>query len=1076
MKTWIAGLAFTLLVLAARAHAQSAGLPVRFVLDKPGYVTLVIEDTHGRRIRNLISETLLPAGENTVVWDGYDEGARREGEGDPWEHDLTRHRVPPGTYTVRGLVHDRLTLRYEFSVNSPGTPPWKTKDGSGGWLADHSPAGDILFLPAGTPAPNGKGTAHLLVCSISGETGEEFVWLSADGQRLYGTNTGFWGGTHLARDLGAKALPDNAAYTFISGERDPDNDTLEVRAITRRGEIVSVAKIHYPLELKKTTLPTFKTLAEAYGSDGLAVYNGIVVFSVTRQNRLVFADARTQKVIGEASVTAPRGMCFDRQGRLWIVSGRQVRRYAVALEKAQLHGCDMTLSGLEDPQRVALDTSGNLYVADWGHDNQVKLFTAQGQFIRAIGKPSSGSPLGKYDEQTFSHPCGMTLDASGRLWVTEAENAPRRLSVWNSRTGALERAIYGPSQYGGGGKIDPDDPTRLYMDAAWSSAGVTWQLDWKAGVAKPLAVYWRSDNPKVEAMPPTMPETLFRRDGFRFLVNSYNDFLRYNQDRGIGIWRLDADEIARPVAIIGNAADLVNQTWGLPLRHRDAITALWKGLDPTTVMYVWTDKNNDQIAEPDEIQFRQIPLPTDGMPFKDVGLGAQILPDLSFVTTWGIHIAPPRLDSRGIPTYDLNKVDALGDSALYSERVPAGDQVIYTRIGALGITGSRADGSGFWAYQSTEGGQRVPGQLTEPTRLMGLPMTPRAGEAGPLFAMNSDKGGMYLLTMDGLFLQTLGGDARYTPMWRVSASETRRGMQVEDFSYGEEQFHPTMIQTEKDGTFYLVIGHEHSSIVRLDGLETVRRFSAGTVTITPERLTGLADTRVEQARKTGRATLLVQHRAQGPRVDGKLDDWAGVDWATLDARASAAVLLTPDTLYAAWKTGDPNAINSGRGDYRYQFKRGGALDLMLGNPEADSRRDLPASGDLRLLVTQVEGKTRAILYCPVAPGAPSTEAVLFDSPIGKALFDQVVDISDKVTLAASGTGDFELSVPLAALGWHAPASGQEMLGDIGLLRGDGAQTIQRLYWNNQDTGLVSDVPGEARLRPGNWGYWKIVAE
>ncbi len=48
-------------------------------------------------------------------------------------------------------------MRYEFSVYSPGTPPWKTGDGSGGWLADHSPPADILFLPRGPRPRYGEG-------------------------------------------------------------------------------------------------------------------------------------------------------------------------------------------------------------------------------------------------------------------------------------------------------------------------------------------------------------------------------------------------------------------------------------------------------------------------------------------------------------------------------------------------------------------------------------------------------------------------------------------------------------------------------------------------------------------------------------------------------------------------------------------------------------------------------------------------------------------------------------------------------------------------------------------------------
>jgi hypothetical protein len=53
---------------------------------------------HGIRVRNLLAETQLPAGDNEFVWDGYDDGVRNA------DGDILRTRVPPGTYTVRGLT------------------------------------------------------------------------------------------------------------------------------------------------------------------------------------------------------------------------------------------------------------------------------------------------------------------------------------------------------------------------------------------------------------------------------------------------------------------------------------------------------------------------------------------------------------------------------------------------------------------------------------------------------------------------------------------------------------------------------------------------------------------------------------------------------------------------------------------------------------------------------------------------------------------------------------------------------------------------------------------------------------
>jgi hypothetical protein len=33
--------------------------------------------------------------------------------------------------------------------------------------------------------------------------------------------------------------------------------------------------------------------------------------------------------------------------------------------------------------------------------------------------------------------------------------------------------------------------------------------------------------------------------------------------------------------------------------------------------------------------------------------------------------------------------------------------------------------------------------------------------------------------------------------------------------------------------------------------------------------------------------------------------------------------------------------------------------------------------------------------------------------------------------------------------------------------------MQRVYWSNPDTTLISDLPAEARLSPGAWGLWKF---
>ena len=45
--------------------------------------------------------------------------------------------------------------------------------------------------------------------------------------------------------------------------------------------------------------------------------------------------------------------------------------------------------------------------------------------------------------------------------------------------------------------------------------------------------------------------------------------------------------------------------------------------------------------------------------------------------------------------------------------------------------------------------------------------------------------------------------------------------------------------------------------------------------------------------------------------------------------------------------------------------------------------------------------------------------------------------------------------------------------DIGILRGNGFQTLQRVYWNNKATAITADVPSEAELTPALWGKWQF---
>jgi hypothetical protein len=1042
-----------------RANGCVSGIPVRFTLGEPALTTLVIEDGKGNRVRNLIAETLLPAGENTVYWDGYDDGSRDD------SGRLIRHRVPAGTYHVHGLTHHGIRMSYQMTVDNPGTPPWALKDGSGGWLADHSPPADVLCLPGGAEAPNGKGRASLLVCSTSGEAGDEFVWLDAVGRRLYGTNDGFWGGTHLAADSGPRSVRDYDAYVFESGQRDPDNFNVEIRGIRAHGgKLEGVVK--YP---RPPALRTFKG-AEAYGSDGLAVYNGRLVFAVTMLHKLIFADVRRKAVVGEVHLTSPRAPVFDHQGRLLVLSGSEVLRFRVPADRVALEERQTIIDrGLDDPHRLAVDGDGTLYVSDWGKSHQVKVFDGGNRLLRTVGL-AGGPRLGLYDERRMNCPCGVARDTLGRLWVAEGGGLPKRLSVWNS-DGTFVRAFYGPTKYGGGGALDPCDRRRFYYEEAGN--GIEFALDWDHGRAHPRAIYWCPElTPELEPMPGPAPERSFYVGARQYLVNSYNGGLRYNQDRGVGIWRMDDGHVARPVAMIGNAADLVNGVWGWRMIHRGDIVKLWAGKEPRDVLFVWCDRNGDGVAQPDEVQWvAEDHSSSPQISIGSIGLEPLVNPDLSFTTAFGIRVPPPIFDARGVPLYDLKKRSAVGDVHQLRPPMIFGDRAVTHEDADGSRIGFDLKGGKRWRYPAVPEEQTGgPGALVAPTRLLGPAVEPAAGQSGPVFAVNGEMGAVFLMTMDGLFVQTLGGDARLLPP--ISERRPQRAWVVKDVTFRQEHFHPSINQTS-DRQIYLVAGFADASLLRLEGWQDLRRDDFGVLEVTAQDLAAIPPQSVQPSRRQGRPTATIAILTPGPKVDGDLSDWRpDTDWLRIDERTSAAVAVDAENLYLAFRTGDPDALDNTAQDDRYVFRSGGAFDLMLGaDPQAPRDRLAPAAGDLRLLVTRTGGRTRAVLYRAVAAGVRESEQVRFESPVGNVTFAQVRTVSDQIRLAQDG-GNYEIAVPLRLLDLR-PAVGTEILADVGILRGREGRTMQRAYWSNLDTVLVSDLPSEARLPPERWGVCKF---
>jgi hypothetical protein len=1100
-------------------------IAVHFHLDQPGFVTLVIEDEHGLRVRNLMSEAHFPAGDNVAWWDGLDDLGRDQSSADHAVYNVSGKLVAPGTYTVRGLYRKQLDLKYEFAVYNPGNPPWTTSDTASEWLTTHTPAGAVCFLPAGTVPVHGKHDTgspdQVLIGSYVAEGGSGLAWVDLDGHKLHGQMWvgGVWtGAQEIARDMGSHALPGVYAYvaSSLKGELRLNKFVKDTQGSAKGSRDIRFGTGEDPAVLN----PTWKySKGDLEGVGGLAVYDGLLIVSLPKMNQLLLVDVVQSRVVGTFPIPDPRGLFADGSGNLFVISQKKLLKISLPdkLQAAEELGKPQVIikEGLEEPQQVTTDSKRNMYISDWGTSNQVKIFSLEGKFLGSIG--TAGVPAsGPYDPKLMHHPKGITIDSRNQLWVAEEDFQPKRVSVW-TLDGRLLRAFYGPATYGGGGNLDPKDKNLFYLD------GMTFRLDWTSGQSSLTTIHYRAKQGEPALVPAFRggdqlqsfqekgshnkgtgasenPDLAIYVGNNEYFTNAYNSN-PYTGTPIAGLW-INKGGVAVPVAAFGGADSwqvLQDPAFKSRLPASAAGNVGSKPQDLSGYTFVWSDLNGNGVAEPAEVTLAPGTVHT-----------VTVSANLELVTDTAISYKPVGFAKNGAPLYDLSKSKILcpqtqkTTSTGGGQVLPASDDWTVLTTGpkpfaSESVAGAK-DGIAKWSYPSLWPGLHAshhspvptfPGELIGTTRLLGPSFQLRNATGIELWAINGNKGNIYLFTTDGLFVATLFQDSRSPAASWAQRSQAIRGMSVSDLTTGEENFWPSITQTA-DGNVYIVTNFP--GIIRLDGLDTIHRLASSTVRVTPEMLEQsrafFASAELSrQATNQASATLLVRVSTTPIVLDGDLSNWDPKQFVIIDERAKqvgnwgqtkvqalAALRIAGDRLYAAFKTGDAQALENSGSSVQNLFKTGGALDVMLAtDPNSDPRRKSAVAGDIRLLVSLVKGQPKAVLYRPVATTG-SRNSALFESPLRTLKFDDVEDVSQYVRLTkGASAGDFEFSIPLAVLGLK-PTPGSTLRGDVGLLRGDGLRTTQRVYWSNKASGLVSDVPSEAELTPQLWGTVKFVSD
>jgi sugar lactone lactonase YvrE len=196
-----------------------------------------------------------------------------------------------------------------------------------------------------------------------------------------------------------------------------------------------------------------------YGPATAALLNKPTAVAMAPNGDIAIADTgnNTVRIVGAASgvirsvtlpgmLNSPKGVAFDVTGNLYIADTgnnviREVSRFAnfystlagtAGTAGKSGDGGAATAALLSAPSGVALDSTGNLYIADTGNNEVRKITVATGVIATVAGNGTQGNSGdgGAATSATLSMPSQVAVDAAGDLYIACAGSSSiRRVSA-----------------------------------------------------------------------------------------------------------------------------------------------------------------------------------------------------------------------------------------------------------------------------------------------------------------------------------------------------------------------------------------------------------------------------------------------------------------------------------------------------------------------------------------------------------------------------------------------------------------------------------------------------------------------
>ncbi|HEY1738698.1 MAG TPA: fibronectin type III domain-containing protein [Acidimicrobiia bacterium] len=257
------------------------------------------------------------------------------------------------------------------------------------------------------------------------------------------------GNTSFADGTGTNASfnePNNLAVDSSGNIYIADTNNNRIRKVTPAGVV--------------TTLAGNGTAGYVNGSGSSAEFNapngiaidssGNVYVGDTNNNdiRKVTSSGTTSLFAGSSSQTAgstdgsnatfnqPNGLAFDASGNLYVAdaNNNKIRKITSGGTTSTFAGSGTagyvnatgTSAQFNGPQGVAIDSSGNVYVADT-NNNRVRKITSAGVVTLAAGSGTVGTADGLSAAAQLNQPKGVAVDPGGTLYIADSANSLIRM-------------------------------------------------------------------------------------------------------------------------------------------------------------------------------------------------------------------------------------------------------------------------------------------------------------------------------------------------------------------------------------------------------------------------------------------------------------------------------------------------------------------------------------------------------------------------------------------------------------------------------------------------------------------------